>query len=148
MRQREHSEQLDLTQGLFQQLIVGCHGFMGDVVVAGDTTQFRHLKMQDRILKHAVTKLCIQQENIFCCMILTIHYFDGLVQEKRNSSALAMELRLFAQTYRFVVRQFKDTDLWFKIIVPLHCKTTVSFDGITFLMYLEYLNIKSSIHYH
>ena len=94
MWQREHSEQFDLTQGLFQQLVVGCHGFMGDVVVAGDTTQFCHLKMQDRILKQVTTKLYIQQENVFHCMILTIHYFDGLVQERRNSSALAMELRL------------------------------------------------------
>ena len=30
----------------------------------------------------------------WCCLVLVRHDFDGLVQERRNSSALAMELRL------------------------------------------------------
>lgn len=41
--QREDPEKLDLTQGGLQQLIVGLHRVIGDVVVAGYTTQFGHL---------------------------------------------------------------------------------------------------------
>ena len=40
---------------------------------------------------------------ILCTMLSSIQLFhiDGLVQERRNSSVLAMELRLFAQTHLY-----------------------------------------------
>ena len=48
--------------------------------------------------------------NWHCC---SLHYFDGLVQQRRNSSALAMELRLsctnpsiWSQGHEFILEQY------------------------------------------
>ena len=39
----EHAEQLDLGEGRLQQLVVGLHRLVGQVEVAGDPAQLRHL---------------------------------------------------------------------------------------------------------
>ena len=41
--QREHTKQLYLTEGGLEQLVVGCHGFIGEVVVTGNTTKISDL---------------------------------------------------------------------------------------------------------
>ena len=40
---REYSKQFYLTEGGLEQLVVGCHGFIGDVVVAGNSTKISDL---------------------------------------------------------------------------------------------------------
>lgn len=41
--QGEHPKELDFTEGGFQELVVGLHGLVGDVVVAGDAAELCHL---------------------------------------------------------------------------------------------------------
>lgn len=43
--QRKHSEELDLAQRGFQQLVVCSDRLVGAVVMAGDATQFRALNL-------------------------------------------------------------------------------------------------------
>lgn len=43
--QREHPEQLNLTQRWLQQLVIRSHCLMGDVVMTGYTTQLSNLKI-------------------------------------------------------------------------------------------------------
>ena len=43
------------------------------------------------------------------CLICDTLHIDGLVQERRNSSASAMELRVFALTYRYIIGLFGET---------------------------------------
>lgn len=43
-REREHPEQFDLAESGLQELVVGRDGLVCQVVVAGDTSQLRHLK--------------------------------------------------------------------------------------------------------
>lgn len=42
--QGEHSEKLNLTQGGFQQLVVGLHSVIGDIVVTSYPAKFCHLE--------------------------------------------------------------------------------------------------------
>lgn len=46
--QWEHPEKFNLTQGGLEQLVVGLHGLVGDVVVAGNAAQLCHLGKDGR----------------------------------------------------------------------------------------------------
>ena len=41
--------------------------------------------------------------DLFCCILISVSHADGLVQERRNSSALATELRLSCIIHRYHV---------------------------------------------
>ena len=53
-RQRKHPEQFYLAQCGLQQLVVRCHGFMCDVVVAGDTAKFCDLWKEKKSILNVV----------------------------------------------------------------------------------------------
>ena len=46
------------------------------------------------------TLICVLPQSLQCCMQ---YYVDGLVQERRNSSANALELRLYALTHQYYI---------------------------------------------
>ena len=45
-REREYTEELNLTERGLEQLIICGHGLVGDVVVAGNATKVSHLGQQ------------------------------------------------------------------------------------------------------
>ena len=73
------------------------------------------------------------------------YYIDGLVQERRNSSALAMELRLYCSNHRYVIlyshqKKFSNTWWWNQLWIQklqkyLKCR-----------MYLKYAMHKPNIY--
>ena len=62
----EDSEQLNLTQRWFQQLVVCSDGLVGQVVVTGYTTKFCHLAKKKRFVGLHLSQN--MQQNLFKCI--------------------------------------------------------------------------------
>ena len=73
-RQGEDPEELDLGQGGFEELVIRGHRLVGDVVVAADTTQLRHLGRKGFRVCYdfGVKWLRLLEQNIRTCLLFLI----------------------------------------------------------------------------
>ena len=61
--EREDTKELDLAEGRLHKLVVCCHGFTRDVVVAGNATQVGHLWEEKPTLQNK-TVLSWEQKSV------------------------------------------------------------------------------------